>query len=279
MMKSTMNTIVTYGVLSMALLIVLIPFVWGTANAFRSNEEISALSGINKHTFFPEHVTLQNFQRMFTRVNLGRVLLNTVFVSLTVTIANLLLNAMAGYAFARFDFPGKTLLFMILVATLIIPVEVLIIPLYMTIKDLHLMDSYAALILPFSASAFGIFFMRQFILGIPKEFDEAAFIDGATHLDIFWRILLPLTRPAMVTLGVIVFLQQWDSFIVPVTVISSEGKMVLQVALQKLQFGLFANDWGILFAGMVVAAFPVIIVFLFLQKYYVEGVSSSGIKG
>jgi multiple sugar transport system permease protein len=186
---------------------------------------------------------------------------------------------MAGYAFARLNFPGKNIIFIILLATLMGPLEVLSFRLYRTWRDLHMMNSYSALIIPFMANAFGIFYFRQFISNIPKELDEAAIIDGCNQFGIFRRIIFPLLKSAMVTLGIIVFLQQWDSFIVPVTVIHSKSKMVLQVALQDLQFGLYSNDYGVMFAGIVVSALPVIIVFLFLQKYYVEGISSSGLKG
>lgn len=281
--KHVFNTenIFTYTMLTLFVIIAIIPMAWGVGNAFRSNEELATISGvgIGLAAFIPKQFTVENFVTMFTSLNFSRVLLNTVFVAGVVTVGNLFINALAGYTFARLQFPGKKLLFMIFLATLMVPLEVLIIPLYDNIRKLKMMDSYAALIIPFLANGFGIFYMRQFISGLPTELDEAAIIDGCTRFGVFSRIILPLLRSSMVTLGVIVFLQQWDSFIVPVTVMNSKEKMVLQVALQDLQFGLYSNDYGVMFAGIVVAAVPVIVVFLFLQKYYVEGISASGLKG
>jgi ABC-type glycerol-3-phosphate transport system permease component len=176
-------------------------------------------------------------------------------------------------------FFGKKVLFAIIVATMILPIEILIVPLYRIIRDFGLMDSVAALIIPFAASGFGIFFMRQFFSGIPKELDEAAVIDGCGKFGIFFRVLLPLARAPLITLGIIVFLAQWDSFLVPVTFISSPDKTVLQVAIFDLYNHIYFNDTGILFAGIFIAAVPVIILFLSVQKYYTSGIASSGIKG
>lgn len=278
-MESKKGKIFTYCMLILFVIIALVPMVWGVGNAFRSNEELASMSGFDIYTFIPKQFTMKNFLTMFTTLNFARVMVNTAIIAITVTVGNLLINAMAGYAFARLKFPGKNILFIIFLATLMVPLEVLIIPLYGTIKNLHMMDRYTALIIPFLANAFGIFYMRQFISNIPKELDEAAIIDGCNRFGVFTRVILPLLKSAMVTLGIIVFLQQWDSFIVPVTVMHSKEKMVLQVALQDLQFGLYSNDYGVMFAGIVVAALPVIIVFLLLQKYYVEGISSTGLKG
>jgi len=273
------KNLLTYCILVFFLLTVLLPMIWGISIAFRSNAEIAGMSGFSIRSFVPETATLENFTRMFKRVNMGRVFAVTLYVSLSVTFLSLIINSMAAYAFARFEFPGKDLLFIVFVATMIVPIEILIIPLYGTLRGFGMIDKLSALILPFIANGFGIFFLRQFILGIPKELDEAAMIDGCSRLGIYLRIILPLTKPALLILGIIVFLQQWDSFLVPVTLISSESKMVLQVAINYLYSGIFFNDIGILFAGMVMAAIPVIIVFMFLQRFFIEGISASGIKG
>lgn len=273
------KNVVTYMILIVMVVIVLIPMMWGVGNAFRSNGELASMSGLNINTFIPKSFTVSNFVKMFTELNFARVMQNTIFVSLVVTVVSLIFNSMAAFAFARLNFPGKHILFICFLATLMVPIEVLIIPLYGTIRSLKMMDSFSALTIPFLANAFGIFYVRQFIMGIPRSLDEAAIIDGCNLFGVYRRIILPLLKAPMVTLGIIIFLQQWDSFIVPVTVISSKEKMMLQVALQDLQFGLYSNDYGVMFAGIVVAAVPIIIVFLFLQKYYVEGISSSGLKG
>ncbi|HYW84362.1 MAG TPA: carbohydrate ABC transporter permease, partial [Spirochaetia bacterium] len=222
---------------------------------------------------------LDNFNRFFEAVNIVRLMGVTLFVCLAVTAASLVINSLAAFAFARMSFRGKTVIFAVIIATMILPIEILIVPLYRVVKDIGLMNSLASLILPFAASGFGIFFMRQFFEGIPRELDEAAVIDGCGRVRFFLRILTPLARTPLVTLGLIVFLQQWDSFLVPVTFISSTEKMVLQVAINNLYAHIYVNDTALLFAGMVVAAVPVILIFLFTQRYYIAGITTTGIKG
>jgi len=258
---------------------VAVPIIWGLSLSFRSNEEIVKIGGLSLHTFVPRAPTLDNFNRFFEAVNIVRLMGVTLFVCLAVTAASLVINSLAAFAFARMSFRGKTVIFAVIIATMILPIEILIVPLYRVVKDIGLMNSLASLILPFAASGFGIFFMRQFFEGIPRELDEAAVIDGCGRVRFFLRILMPLARTPLVTLGLIVFLQQWDSFLVPVTFISSTEKMVLQVAINNLYAHIYVNDTALLFAGMVVAAVPVILIFLFTQRYYIAGITTTGIKG
>jgi len=258
---------------------VAVPIIWGLSLSFRSNEEIVKIGGLSLHTFVPRAPTLDNFNRFFEAVNIVRLMGVTLFVCLAVTAASLVINSLAAFAFARMSFRGKTVIFAVIIATMILPIEILIVPLYRVVKDIGLMNSLASLILPFAASGFGIFFMRQFFEGIPRELDEAAVIDGCGRVRFFLRILTPLARTPLVTLGLIVFLQQWDSFLVPVTFISSTEKMVLQVAINNLYAHIYVNDTALLFAGMVVAAVPVILIFLFTQRYYIAGITTTGIKG
>ena len=267
------------AILFVFLFLAVVPVFWGLTLAFRTNEEIVRISGINLGTFIPQNFTLDNFGRFFAAVNILRVFPLTVFVCVSVMVISLLVNSLAAYPFARMTFPGKNLLFGVVVATMVLPIEILIVPLYRIVKDFGMMDTVASLIVPFAASGFGIFFMRQFFAGIPKEFDEAAVMDGGGHATIFFKILLPLARAPLITLGLIVFLTQWDSFLVPVTFISSPDKVVLQVAIFNLYSHIYFNDTAILFAGIFVAAVPVLLLFLAVQKYYVSGISSSGIKG
>jgi len=265
--------------LCVLVLTVVVPIFWGFSLAFRSNEEIARISGLSLHTFIPVRATLDNFTRFFAAVSIGRVLGVTVFVCLSVTVVSLLINSLAAFAFARMSFPGRNVLFAIVVATMILPIEILIVPLYRVVKDVGLMNSLGSLIVPFAASGFGIFFMRQFFAGIPRELDEAAFIDGCGRTRFFFQVLLPLARTPLVTLGLIVFLQQWDSFLVPVTFISKTENMVLQVAINNLYAHIYVNDVALLAAGMVIGAVPVIAVFLFTQRYYIAGITTTGIKG
>ncbi len=266
-------------VLAMLLLSIALPVLWGLSLAFRSNEEIVRVGGLSPGTFVPAAFILDNFARLFQAVDLVRVIALTLFICACVTGLSLLLNSFAAYAFARMEFPGKRLLFGIVIATMILPIEILIVPLYRVVKDLGLMNRLGSLILPFGATGFGIFFMRQFFAGVPRELDEAAVIDGCGRAGIFFRILLPLARTPLVTLGLIVFLQQWDSFLVPVTFISKKEDMLLQVAINNLYAHIYFSDTALLFAAMVVGALPVIVLFISLQRYYIAGISSSGIKG
>ena len=265
--------------LAILVLVVLVPMVWGFGLAFRSNEEIARIGGLSLHTFVPVQATLDNFSRFFAAVSIGRVLGVTVFVCLSVTVVSLMVNSLAAYAFARMSFRGRSLFFGLIVATMILPIEILIVPLYRVVKDAGLMNTLASLIVPFAASGFGIFFMRQFFAGVPRELDEAAVIDGCGRTRYFFRILVPLARTPLVTLGLIVFLQQWDSFLVPVTFISRTENMVLQVAINNLYAHIYVNDVALLAAGMVIGAVPVIAVFLFTQRYYIAGIMTTGIKG
>lgn len=265
--------------LSLLVLVVVVPMVWGFSLAFRSNEEIARIGGLSLHTFVPITPTLDNFGRFFKAVVFGRVISVTVFVCLSVTVLGLLIDSLAAFAFARMKFAGRNVLFALVVATMILPIEILIVPLYRVVKDVGLMNTLAALIVPFAASGFGIFFMRQFFAGVPRELDEAARIDGCGATRFFFRILLPLARTPLVTLGLIIFLGQWDSFVVPVTFISRTENMVLQVAINNLYAHIYVNDVALLAAGMVIGAVPVIVVFLFTQRYYIAGITTTGIKG
>jgi multiple sugar transport system permease protein len=266
-------------VLAILLACVALPVLWGFSLAFRSNEEIVKIGGFSLRTFVPGAFTLDNFRRLFAAADMVRVIGLTLFVCASVTLLCLGFNSLAAYAFSRMEFPAKKLLFAIVIATMILPIEILIVPLYRIVKVLGLMNTLPSVILPFAASGFGIFFMRQFFAALPRELDEAATIDGCGRAGIFFRILLPLARTPHVTLGLIVFLQQWDSFLVPVTFISKQKNMLLQVAINYLYAHIYFSDTALLFAGMVVGALPVIVLFVFLQKYYIAGISSSGIKG
>lgn len=268
-----------YAFMVFVSLIVLIPLLWVLGNALRPNGEIGQFTTMSFHTFAPQQFTLENFVNIFSRVNMLNVIKNTVFVALAVTFSSLLINAMAAYAFARIGFFGKKVVFAIILSLLVLPIEILIIPLYLTITGVGLKNTFWSLILPFIATPFGIFYMRQFFLNTPRTLDEAAVLDGCGHFGIFARVYLPLSKTPLITLGLLTFLQQWDSFIVPVTFIDYESKMLLQVALTRLAIGLYANDYGILFAGVAISIVPMMILFFVFQRYIVESVASTGIKG
>ncbi len=267
-----------YIFLSLVALLVIVPFIWVVGNAFRPNAEIGQFTDLSLYTFIPKEFTLVNFDRMFQQLNMVQIIINTLVVAFGVTAGSLIINSLTGYAFARINFAGKGFIFMIFISMLMLPIEILIISLYLTLVDLKLSDTYISLILPFLASPFGIFFMRQFFSNVPKELDEAAILDGCGHFKIFSRIYMPLAKTPLLTLGLLVFLQQWDSFIVPVTFINDEGKMLLQVALTRLSMGLYTTDYGVLYAGVSLSIVPILIIYLIFQKHIVENIATTGLK-
>lgn len=269
----------TYLIMIILAVVVIVPYIWAIANSFQQSSLIGKNTGL-LGSFIPADFSLGSYIEVGVRMNLARVMLNTVFVALTVTASALIMNSMAGYAFGRLKFKGKNILFGLLVLTYIVPFEVLVIPLYHTVRQLNLIGTYAGLIVPAAASAYGIFFFRQFFEDLPKSLEEAAIIDGANKFGIYWSIMLPLLKAPMITLGIITFLGQWDNFLWAYTCVNQESMHMLQVALVYVITGqMFRTNWGVTFAGVVISAIPVIILFIILQKYYVENVTFTGIKG
>lgn len=276
--KKTAGLAALYFFLFCVSLLVILPFVWVLGNAFRPNAEIGMHTNLSWYTFFPNQFTVENFTRMFEQLKIPEIIANTLFVGFSVTLGSLLINSITAYAFARIRFKGRGVIFLVIISMLVLPIEVLIIPLYLTVVKLGISDSFPSLILPFLATPFGIFFMRQFFSSLPIALDEAAIIDGAGHFTIFSRIYLPLAKTPLFTLGLLTFLQQWDSFIVPVTFINDERKMLLQVALTRLSMGLYMTDYGVLYAGVALSVVPILIIYLIFQKNIVENVAATGIK-
>jgi multiple sugar transport system permease protein len=268
-----------YVFLTFMAVVVWVPLAWVIGSAFRPNSEIGLFSGLTLHAFLPQRATAENFAHIFSQLDMWRIIGNTVFVAAAVTAGSLLINSLTAYAFAKINFSFKNAIFMIVLSMLVLPIEILIIPLYLTVNDMRMLDSFAALIIPFLAAPFGIFFMRQFFSNVPDALDDAAVLDGCGHFLVFSRIYMPISRTPLITLGLLTFMQQWDSFIVPVTFMFDEKKMLLQVAFTRLAIGLYANDYGVMFAGVVVAIVPIIALFLAFQKNIVESVASAGIKG
>jgi multiple sugar transport system permease protein/putative chitobiose transport system permease protein len=269
-----------YGILLILSLVVILPYLWVIGSSLTNGQLIGRYGGISIRAFVPELITFENYVRLFTRVNMLRVLFNTVFVAVSVSIVGLVVNSMAAFALARLHVFGKKVIFAIIISTMFIPFELMIIPLFQVVRDLGIMDSYAALIIPALASAFGIFFFRQFFLDVPQSLEEAAFIDGAGLFRTYWQILLPLLKVPLITMGIMTFIMQWDNFLWAITVTNRAELTVLQVALTYLSTAdLFVTNLGVVFAGVVLAAVPMLVLYLFLQKYIIQGVATVGIKG
>lgn len=272
---------VRYLLLTVVALAFVIPFLWMFLAAFKPQAEIfQHVYPVSWKTFIPQEWTLENFRRLMALepYPFTRYLGNSLFVALTVTAGSLVVNAMAAYAYAQLDFPFRNFLFVVSLATVIVPFEAFAIPLYLEMRTFDWVNSYKALIIPWIANGAGIFLLRQFFLDIPRDLIEAARIDGCSHIGAFARIVIPNSIPALITFALIRFQASWDSFFWPLIVAPSPEKRVVQVAIATFTTEV-QTQWGLTFAASTLATLPILIFFLFLQRYYVQGVIMSGIKG
>jgi multiple sugar transport system permease protein len=229
-------------------------------------------------TWWPEEITLANYDILFTKLDFPTYFLNSAIVALAVTAGNMVFCSMLGYALAKLDFPGKRALFAVVLGTLMIPGVVTFVPLFVLTTRIGLSNTLVGMILPFLAGPFGVFLMRQFIQSLPDELIQAARIDGAGELRIFFSVILPLCGPALATLGILTFLTSWNNFLWPLVVAQTEDKYTLPVALALYAVGQNATQYGLLLAGSVVVVLPVLAVFLVLQRHIMQGVAMTGIK-
>jgi multiple sugar transport system permease protein len=264
----------TYVALGLGMILMVIPFLWMAISSIKPESEIRSIPP----TWWPESVTLDNFRELFTRLDFTTYFLNSVLVATAVTVGNMLFCSMLGYALAKLQFRGKKLLFGLVLGTLMIPGVVTFVPLFVLTVNLGLANTLTGMALPFLAGPFGVFLMRQFILSLPDELIQAARVDGAGELRIFFSVVMPLCWPALATLGILTFLTSWNNFLWPLVVATNEDKYTLPVALALYAVGQNATQYGLLLAGSVVVVIPVIAVFLFLQRHIMQGISMTGIK-
>jgi multiple sugar transport system permease protein len=273
------ETTALYILLSLIAIVMLGPFLWMVITSFKPNTEMFRYPP----TFFPNEVTFQHYINAWKAAPWGRYFFNTAFVASTLTFFQVFLCALTGYVFGRMDFPGKNALFILLLASMMIPFEVILIPLYLIVVNFPfaggnglwgggtgILNTYTALILPRLVAVFGIFLMRQFFMTLPKSLEDAARIDGCSEFSIFWRVMFPLIRPATATLAVFTFTMIWDDFFWPLIVINDQSLMPLQLGLQSFQTSQHTTDWGPLMAATLGVTLPVIIVFLSAQKYFMN---------
>ena len=252
--------------------VMMFPFVWTVITSITPGGSLA-----DGPTLFVQNPTTAAYAALFETLPMGRIILNSVLVALASTVLQLATGSMAAYAFARLDFPGKPVLFAAYLATLMIPLQVLVVPLFIQFKEWNLHDTYAALIAPTVASAFGVFLLRQAIQAVPRELDDAATIDGAGHLRIFTSIVLPLIKPALATVGIFAFMSSWNSFLWPLVVIRSPEFQTLPLGLANLH-GQFTTDWDVVMAGSVVSIVPIALVYLVAQRHLIAGVAHTGLK-
>jgi len=262
------------GLLAVVAIVVLFPLAWMVSVSFMQPGEASHYPP----PLLPAHATLANYAELFGRAGMGRYLLNSVLVASAVTLLSLGFNLSAGYAFAKLKFAGRERLFQLLLAALIVPVQVAMIPLFLLMKWLHLVNSYGGVIVPALASVFGIYLVRQYARSIPDDLLEAARLDGAGEWQIFLRVVLPLLKPIVVTLSIFTFLANWNDFMWPLIVLSDQAWQTAPVALAGLSRE-HVQDNELMMAGSVVTIVPVLVLFLVLQRHYLQGLLLGSVKG
>lgn len=264
----------SYCVLAVIGVFWIFPFLWMALGSLKTQREILA----KPPKLLPEHASLANFAKWFGELNFGTYFTNSMVVAVITVLGNMVFCSMVGYALAKMDFAGKNILFGAVMVTLMVPSVATFVPLFVIISNMGLANSYAALILPFLCQPIGVFLMRQFISGIPDALMEAARVDGAGELRIFFQIVLPQCGPPLATLSILTFLSSWNNFLWPLVAAQTEEKYTLPVALSLYSTGQNATNYSVLLAGAVLVVTPILLLFVFLQRYFIQGVAGTGIK-
>ena len=265
---------VLFALLAGTAVITLIPIVWMILTALKTSAEVSA----DPPTWIPETLRWKNFADAWNFAPFGRYLINSLVMAGGIAITQVATSALAAYAFARLRFRGREPLFYIYLGTLIIPPQVTVIPQFLIVRELGWVDSYAGLIIPQAFTAFGVFLLRQFFLGIPRELEDAARIDGASRWGCFWRIIVPLSGPALATLAIFAFMFHWNNLLWPLIVSNTDKTIPIVVGLTRFQ-GEHGTDWQLLMAASVVATLPVLAAYFAAQRWFVQGIATSGFGG
>jgi len=263
-----------YLLLTIAVIAVAAPFIWMVLGSLKPTTELRQ----TPPTWWPQNPSLDNYTQLFSRLSFGTYFANSTIVAVVVTAGNLLFCSMLGYALAMLNFRGKNVVFVAVLATLMIPGVVTFVPLFVLVANAGLVDTLPGLVLPFLVAPFGVFLMRQFILGLPRDLLDAGRVDGAGELRIFARIILPLCGPALATLGILTFLGSWNNFLWPLVVAQTEKTYTLPVALALYSKGQNSTNYGLLLAGATVVVIPILLLFLAFQRKVIEGIATTGIK-
>jgi alpha-1,4-digalacturonate transport system permease protein len=272
---SAMVRAVPYGILAIVTLLMLFPFLWMISTALRPEGHQADLSLIPQ-----PYLAWENFVRAWTYPHtlFNQYAINSLVIAVVSTALAVFLNALSGFAFAKYDFPGKTILFYIVLATLMVPFQITMIPTYVTVAKLGLINNYWGVILPATASAFGIFLVRQFMQSIPNELLDAARIDGCSELGIFFRIMVPLSRTVLAVLALLTFLYRWNDYLLPLLVLNRQQMFTLPIGITNF-IGEYQAEWSLVMAASLVSIVPTIALFLFFQRYFVSGIAMTGMKG
>ena len=272
-MNNKVKNILWYVILLSFSLIFVLPIIWIFISSLKTSNEIFSWPP----TILPNEVTFSNYITAFSKGNFVTYFKNSIFVAVAATALTLLINSMAGYALAKFDFKGNKVIFFLFIATLMIPLQVIMVPIFIVLRNLGLYNSLWGIIIPPAATPTGVFLVRQYMTTIPDEVLESARIDGASEWRIFSMIILPLSKPVLTALTIFSFMWRWNDFLWPFVVLSTESKYTIQVAIANF-VGQFSVDWNSLLAMNIVAMIPVLLVFLFFQRYFVKGIAMSGMK-
>lgn len=268
--------VLTYGLLSIGAAFMLLPFAWMLLSSLMSSREVIS----RPLTWFPSSPRFENYSALSDAIPLGRMYINSGIVTTLTALGVLLTSALAGYGFAKFQFPGRDTLFLLVLASMMIPFFVVMIPVFYLISKFGWINTYAGLIVPNVVTGFGIFLIRQYMLSLPDEVLDAARMDGASEFEIFWRIALPLSTPAIGALGILTFVYHWNNFLWPLIVARSAEMWTVPVGLNSLRvYASSAEVINLQMAGAALAIVPVMIVFLSLQRYFVQGIAMTGLKG
>ena len=267
--------VLIYALLILITAIMIVPFLWMLSASIKTNTEVFKITPFQ---FIPDVPQWSNYQEIWTKIPLAKFIGNTVFLTIVVTLLQMLTSSFAAYAFTKLHFKNRNALFLAYIATIAMPWQVYMVPQFIMMRGMGLNDKLLAMICLQAFSAFGVFLMKQFYEGIPDSLCEAARIDGMSEYKIYSTIMLPLSKPALSTLVIFTFVNTWNDYLGPLIYLKSEAKKTIQLGL-KMFIGQYAAEYGLIMAGSIITLIPVLIVFLALQKYFVEGVASTGIKG
>ncbi len=273
-LPSGLGAWIIYVPLTISALIMIVPFIWMVSTSLTTDQYVLSATP----ALIPQPATLNSYVQLFQLMNIGGMFINSLFVTTLTTLGQVLTSAMAAYAFARMQWRGRNVVFVLYLVTLMVPSQVTIVPLFILMRLLGWVNTYQALILPGLFSAFGTFLLRQSFSGIPRELEEAAFLDGASHFTVFRRVVLPLSGPGLATLTVFSFMGSWNAYLWPLFVARQDSMLTLPVGLARLQ-GQHLTQWNLVMAGAVISIIPIVIVYLFAQKSFVRGIALTGSKG
>lgn len=272
--KRISGRLIAYILLCFIGLTMLVPFLWMVSTSLKGPADVF----IFPPKWVPKPLVFENYAKVYRVIPFARFYLNSIFVAVCVTVGQVLTSSLAAYAFARLKFPGRDKLFFAYLATMMIPFSVTMIPTFILLKFMGWIDSYKALIVPGIFSAYGTFMLRQFFMTLPRDLEDAAKIDGCSLFGIYWRIILPLSKPALATLTTFIFMGSWGNFMWPLLVVNSVEKNTLPIGLALFQ-NIYTTNWTLLMAASVMVTIPIIIIFVWNQRFFIEGIKLTGIKG